>query len=133
MSWLDLFALILATGVPINAWLYEASILAGWREWLLAYAEGLSEEHQTRVPLRVRIVMLFAELMTCRFCMSHWVPWILLALFFVPSLFLEAPWQTLMKCPIYALAATRGALCLSNVMRLVRTRISDLEDIDNQE
>jgi hypothetical protein len=137
MTWLDFVALILATGTPINAWLYEQSILAGWREWVHAWGDTGEEDTRFRPRLRDRIRFRLAELATCRFCLSHWVPVILIGAFFVPSMFLIEPWNIIMKLPIYSLAITRGALCLSTVMRRFR-RPPDLDPLimmenDNQE
>lgn len=130
MTWLDFIALILATGTPINAWLYEESIVAGWREWIHAWGDNDLEILSRRDKIRMRV----AELLTCRFCLSHWLPLILLVVFFLPSLFISAPWNTIIKFPVYSLAATRGALCLGILMRRCRLAPPEFEDQgDNQE
>jgi len=48
-----------------------------------------------------------AKMLNCAFCLSHHTPWILALLFFFPALWLDDPWQWLLKLPIYSLAATR--------------------------
>lgn len=130
MTWLDFVVLVLAVGTPINVWLYEESILAGWREWIFAWAEFNGEESRWRDRLRYKL----GELLSCRFCMSHWVPIILIVLFYLPSLFIIEPWSTVVKLPVYSLAATRAALCLSIMMKRCRLYPPNYEDPgDNQE
>ena len=54
-----------------------------------------------------------AELMNCPFCLSHHIPYVLLLLFYVPSLFLGWPYAAIVKLPIYSLACTQAARWLS--------------------
>jgi hypothetical protein len=130
MAWHDLMALVFATGTPINAWLYEESIVAVWREWIIAWGDHDGEMPGWRDNLRYTL----AELLSCRFCMSHWVPVILILMFYVPSLFVSEPWSIIVKLPIYSLAATRGALCLGIIMRRLLHYSQDADvPGDNQE
>ena len=105
MAFVDLLALVLATGAPINGWFHRGGIFDYAREWVLAW----STDHPSRAA------QLFGQLVRCRFCMHYHAPLWLLLLFYVPSLFLVAPWDAFVKLPIYALAATRASYWFSQL------------------
>jgi hypothetical protein len=136
MTWLDFVALIAATGVPVNAWLYEDSIIAGWREWFIAWGDYAipADAADFSPTLWQRSRARIAQLLSCRFCMSHWVPVMLIVAFFIPSLWMPSPWSTVIKFPVYFLAATRFSLILGYAANKLRHRDSDPEaDTDNKE
>lgn len=47
------------------------------------------------------------ELVTCRFCLSHHTPWLLVLLCYVPAWYVAETYSWLWKIPVYSLAATR--------------------------
>ena len=124
MSWLDFVAVALAAGTPINAWLYQFSILASLRERVVVWGESHGDSTDFRSKL--------AQLLTCRFCMSHWTPALLILLFYLPSLFLREPYCTVVKLPIYSLAATRLTLGWGYFFQKLRIGLSDAS-FDNAE
>jgi hypothetical protein len=107
----DLFALGLAAGVPVNAWLHKGGIFEEKREKIGTWGDPDSETESfnTKAERRRGLV---AQLLICRFCLSHHTPWILILLFYLPSLWLVDPWSTIVKLPVYSLAATRLSLLL---------------------
>jgi len=121
MSAVDLIAIALAAGVPINAWLYEQSVVAAWREWVSAWGEPGGSRTRRVGPYRE----LVATLLTCRFCLSHWVPLLLIVFFYLPSLWLREPWDIVVKLPIYSMAATRLSLALGYVLQRIRGDVAD--------
>jgi len=123
MSWFDFIVLTLAAGGVIDVW-FNGSIFATWREFAAVAAEedpdlrGTPEQaaddpQGEPAPLMMRVASkclprLLFELLSCDFCFSYHVPWILLVLFFVPAHFITIPWVIfLLKVPVYSLAATR--------------------------
>jgi hypothetical protein len=123
---LDFIALILAVGAPINAWLHPGGILEELREYVAAWAEGSYEDRPPtwREIFRERI----GALANCRFCLSYHVPWVLLLLCYVPSLWLHSPWDMLVKLPIYSLAATRVSMILWPLDPDIPETLEDMED-----
>jgi hypothetical protein len=126
---LDFVALILAAGAVVDVW-FNGSIFAEMRAWAEAKANGdaaLYDEEQdplsidTDLPvpddppswwMRIanKIVPTWmAELLTCPFCLSYHAPVWLTVVFILPGLFLIEPGSTLLKLPLYCLAATRGS------------------------
>jgi hypothetical protein len=113
----DLLALGLAAGVPVNAWLHKGGIFEEKREKLATWGDPDSESPQAGSRVE-QMRGLLAQLLTCRFCLSHHIPWILILLFYLPSLLLIEPWSIIVKLPIYSLAATRLSLLLGYWIRL---------------
>ena len=111
MNFVDLLALALAAGVPINAWLHKDGLFEETREKLTTRLEPVPER-----PSRIRERLV--QLITCRFCLSHHTPWILILLFYLPSFWFEDKWQVIIKLPIYSFAATRLSLLLSQWTRI---------------
>ncbi len=89
MTGVDLLALAFAARACLDVWLDEDSILAERRARTQLWASEF-----------------WKDLFNCRFCLSHWVPAGLLLIFYLASLFLPAPWDVVVKLPVYALAAT---------------------------
>jgi len=117
MQWLDLLAIGLAAGVPINAWLHTGGIFEEWVEWLRVWAEFVPTDTKQLPDKHDEIRARVGQLLTCFFCLSHHVPWILILLFYLPSLCVAAPWSVMFKLPIYSLAATRITLIVEHFMR----------------
>ena len=117
IHWIDLVAIGLAAGVPINAWLHKGGIFEEWVEWLRVWAEFVPTDTKALPDKNDRIRERVGQLLTCFFCLSHYTPWILILLFYLPSLCFNAPWSVVIKLPIYAMAATRITLIVEHFMR----------------
>ena len=144
MTWLDFLALTLASGAVVHTW-QHGSIFADWRAFIASddspatnqreaqetvaqanrqfadYTESqaasfpLSKWQQLYDQYAPRWL---SELLSCSYCLSHHVPWILALLFFFPLQFVDLPWVVfLLKLPVYSLAATR-------LMYLIAERLS---------
>lgn len=90
MNLIDFIALPLAVRALLDAWFWEDSILAT--------ARASSEIWENRF---------FRKLANCAFCISYHLPWVLMASCWAWSLFVETPWDVLLKSPIYSLAVTQ--------------------------
>lgn len=133
MTALDFIVLSLAAGALVHVW-FRGSIFTELR----AYTEIRTElppddellndmpapaesDDRASVPLWMRLgdrvlPTFVCELLVCHFCLSHHTPYILALLFFLPSLFVTAPWAVfLFKLPVYSLAATR----LGNILNAI--------------
>jgi hypothetical protein len=104
MTFVDFLALLLATGAPINAWMHPDGLFEGVRQRAIVLRRGEFS------------YSLLGQLLTCRFCLSYHAAGLLALLFFVPGLFLWEPWTTLLKMPVYVLAAARGSFWFSRVL-----------------
>ena len=124
MSLLDLVAVVLATSATLDAW-ENGALFDSLRAYMRQRADGRIGPQP--VPEGVVAIYprwatwldrwlprFFAEAWSCMFCASYHAPAYLIALFYVPSLWLVAPWDTLWRLPIYSLAATRLVTWLRN-------------------
>ena len=68
------------------------------------------------------------ELVTCQFCFSHHMPWILLLACFVPAWYVAATYAWLWKIPVYSLAATRLGNILNAYAKTSRYERDDEPD-----
>jgi hypothetical protein len=122
----DFVAVALAAGAAVNAWLKENGLFSEWLAKIEAWGEDgppVSSEQYAhfcrRSPARAHAAAWqrwlrhkIAYLLNCRVCLTyHAAAWLLL-IFFLPSLFMPAPWSTLIKLPIYALAAARISILI---------------------
>lgn len=133
MTTLDFIVLTLAAGAVVHVW-FRGSIFTEPRAYTEARTDlPMSDEALADMPapdedddsepvplwmrLADRVVPTFVcELLVCHFCLSHHTPYILALLFFLPSLFVTAPWAVfLFKLPVYSLAATR----LGNIINAI--------------
>jgi hypothetical protein len=96
---LDFIVLTLAASAWVDTW-FNGSIFDSWR----AYSEAMADSGYLE---KTRLRDLFYEMVTCKFCFSHHTPWILAVAFFLPALFVQPPWDFVLKIPVYSLAATR--------------------------
>jgi len=117
MTWIDFIALGLAAGVPINTWLHPGGLFEEAVEWLRVWAEFVPTDANPKPRLKDKIRSKLGQLATCPFCLSHHTPWILLLLFFVPSLWLSSPWDVIFKLPIYSMAATQITLIVFHFVK----------------
>lgn len=119
MTLLDFLALALASHAWVDVW-RNGSIFDSLRAYMEARAdadlyesnEQEDQEPDGTTPRWMRLLNAicprwFAELVSCSFCFSHHTPWVLAVSLYFPSLFVETPWDWLLKMPIYALACTR--------------------------
>jgi hypothetical protein len=131
MGIVDFLALVFAASAVVDVW-FNGSIFSMWRAYFEARTdantgtdeipEGSSfatdqlpsaslDNDQTGAPLWVRVSNYlpywFCDLVTCPFCFSHHTPWILAFGCFVPASLVVAPWDLILKIPVYSLAATR--------------------------
>lgn len=151
MSWsiLDFVALCLAATAVADAW-FEGSLFAGWRQFLQSKADFYqpaateadavaNDAAGAQLPAAMRLADRFlpfwaVELLTCRFCLSYHIPWLLAVCCLCP-LPLDGPdWLLcLRKLPLYSLAVT-GASHL--IARLVpdpsNASSNDTTDATNQ-
>lgn len=114
---IQLILLALATDALLQVW-FTGSIFNNIQVYCesrllgLESSEGEDSGQETFIiRWLARCPDLFIELISCRYCLSHHVPYILLGLFFVPSLFVPVLYSHLFMFPIYSLAVTR----MSNV------------------
>lgn len=122
MNWFDFLILTLAASAVADAW-FNGSLFETWHAFLVSRREEAtlppadeetapSDEVVEKLPLAMRLAdrvfpLWLSDLLSCPFCFSHHPPWILALGFYLPSLFLVEPWDTAVKLPLYALAATR--------------------------
>lgn len=108
MTAIDFIALVFAASTCVDTW-FNGSIFDSWRAWFEASSDIAISSDQVipRWRLDIRAMDLFSEMVTCKFCVSHHTPWLLACAFFVPALFVSAPWDFIFKIPVYSLAATR--------------------------
>lgn len=119
MAITDLAAVILAAGAVLDAWAkgeifdalrtYVHRRAAGIRGPVMEdLAPGLTVEYPWWARVLDRVLpTFFAQAWSCLFCASYHAPAYLLALWYLPSLWLPSPWDVVWKLPIYSLAATR--------------------------
>jgi len=127
MTILDLIALALAAGAVLDAWA-NGSIFEDLRTYIARRADGYvgpPEDGLIPDPSIVReypwwarmldkvLPRFFALAWDCLFCSSYHAPAYLLLVFYLPSLALSPPYDTIVKLPIYSLAATRAANLLT--------------------
>jgi len=121
MVLLDFASIALAATAVIDVW-QHGSIFAELREYIKTRVDGIltgtddpegagGTDDEDETPGWMKFLDrwlpdLFARLLDCPFCMSYWVPAVLLILFFVPSLWLPQPWSVVCMLPVHALAAT---------------------------
>lgn len=98
MVLLDFVAIVLASGAIIDVW-NNGSILAEPRAWVQAVADS----GQARLQL-------LWELLNCSYCLSYHVP-----LYLLLGTWL-CPWADVAWLLVYALAATRAALLLNELL-----------------
>lgn len=133
MTWLDFVVLTFAASAIVDVW-KNGSIFADWRaffetddvpadtpapqtftreELVATSVNDITGSSETKLPWLMRMADRYtprfvAELLSCSFCLSHHTPWIVGVVYFLPALFVEAPWLVfLCKLPAYSLAATR--------------------------
>lgn len=121
MTVLDFFALVMAASAIVDVW-RNGSIFAEPRAYFearadagVASSEPLPEEGLPADPNPWWMWLFdhclpgwFAELVNCRFCLSHHTPWMAALVCYFPTLFISTAWMVfLMKLPVYSLAATR--------------------------
>lgn len=133
---LDFVFVVLAAGAVIDVW-FNGTIFEQLHNLVDAIAEPPAAEIPiTDIPnegsnvqievLEPSLVLrlterycpqLLAELLTCPYCMSYHVPWILFLLFVVPSMWVDTPWAAfVIKLPVYSLAATRISNLLNDLL-----------------
>lgn len=91
MNLVDLLALLLAVGGTVDCWL-NSTIFEKYR----ARLEGWT-------------------LFGCDYCLNWQAPFWLLLCSYLPSLWLPSPWDTVVKLPIYGLAAAYAAWLINEV------------------
>ena len=123
MTALDFFALVMAASAIVDVW-RNGSIFAELRAYFEARQDAGPPLADDPVPteeslpadpnpwwMRLFDAVLprwFAELVSCRFCLSHHTPWVAAVVCYLPTLFVTTPWMIfLLKLPVYSLAATR--------------------------
>jgi polyferredoxin len=102
---------ILAAGALVNAWLLPDGLFSSWRQALRKWGEP----RHTKPTLWDNVRWWFAELLNCRICLTYHVAWWLIAIFYVPSLWLTPLQGVLWLMPVYALAATRISLLIGTL------------------
>jgi hypothetical protein len=153
MTFLDLLALILASGAVVDCW-FNGDLFAEWHAFLEAKQDADNTEEVTAVEddsdpaneadswatatpvpwtkrLADKILPRWAvALLLCRYCLSYHVPFWLALVFYVPALFVVAPWSLLLKLPVYGLAATRAANILNGLLpgHLQYKRVEDNDE-----
>jgi hypothetical protein len=140
MEWLDFLVLTLASSGMLELW-FKGSIFAGVRSlaetkdedfWnppeppgptspeaaFVAEHDDTLEETPLSWPLRLydRLPNWVGALMICRLCFSYHAPFWLGLTLWAPSLWLPEPWGSLLKFPLYALAASRAGNILTGVL-----------------
>ncbi len=121
MTFVDLLALVLATGAPINAWLRVGGIFDNWREYVITWGADLRDHTMPAelVPALTygdRIRLLIGQLAACRFCL-HYHAALWLVVLYAGSIFLEQPWSIVLRLPIYWLAAVRASYWCAVLMQ----------------
>lgn len=134
----DLVLLVLASSAVLDVWI-NGSLFAGARailqlkadEWgakgSLPLVDTAPDEPAAEpVPAEAPNWLLqglfwltpcwLAELVSCTFCSSYHVPWLLLVGCYVPSRLLGEPWNWLALLPLYSLAATRVGNLLNGLL-----------------
>jgi hypothetical protein len=139
MEWLDFLVLTLASSGLLELW-FKGSIFASVRSlaeikdedfWHPPEPVSTSPEaafvaehddtvEETPLPWPLRLYDLLPNwvgaLMICRLCLSYQTPFWLGLLLWVPSLWLPDTWGSLLKFPLYALAASRAGNILTGVL-----------------
>jgi hypothetical protein len=110
MTLLDFAAVSLAAAAAVDAW-RQGSLFARWRDPIdrraIAYEDGI-----VGFAWDGRRYPFFALLLRCWYCLSHWVPAILIAGCVVPGMIRPAAAPYLML-PVYSLAATKVVALLN--------------------
>jgi len=98
---LDIVAIALAISQVCDTW-FNGTIFAEARAYLEVW-QGVEP-----VSRRDKVWQFFAELLSCPFCLSHHVMFVLVSVCWLPT-FLEscAAWGVLTMLPVYGLAALR--------------------------
>ena len=128
MQLLDFVALFLAVGAVVDVWLREGGLFEDFRDLIQTWGTSVDTTDARReTPWRrwyhwAREKL--GQLAGCNFCLSYHAAFWLLALFYVPSLFIVSPWNVVIKLPIYLLAATRLSLAFDSIMDTVEPKDS---------
>jgi hypothetical protein len=114
MDWWELAALGFAIGIPVEIWLKPGGLLEGPREWVIAWGSSIASAD--RLSRKDRLRLLVAELAQCGFCLTRWSAILLTIMLVAPSLWTAPPWRSLLRLPIYAMAAVRISDMLTTFM-----------------
>ena len=127
MSPLDFVVIALAAGAVVDVW-RNGGLFAEFRNYCDLRADSdpsdapVADSLDTYPPgptprwMKVADKLLprfVAELLSCWFCFSYHAPWLVIAVLYVPSLFVPPPWHWIALVPLYSLAATRAGNILN--------------------
>jgi len=110
MGALDFIVIFLATGAAVNAWLHKGGLFEGFRDWLAVMNEPVARPWWCDW-----FWSKLYQLMTCRICLTYHVAFWLIVLFYLPHIWLPAPWGLIWFVPVYSLAATRVSLLIGSL------------------
>ena len=119
---LDFFVLCLATEAIVAAWMHEQGLfedirdrLATWLEWSGDYDPKTKTWSREPLWLAKKVV----QLLLCPFCLTYHAAFWLTAAFYLPSLWLPAPWNVVWRLPLYVL----GAASVAHLVRDLAARL----------
>lgn len=106
-SIIDLLVLMLATNQTVITW-RDGSIFAECRARVETWEGGL--------------LGWLAELLSCKFCLAHWVSLVLVIVFYLlpGALDLNSAWTVACKTPAVWLAVTRGSQLINDLAKRQR-------------
>lgn len=104
---LDIVMIALAINQVCDTW-FNGTIFAGTRAYLEVWQDVAGDTRTDRVR------RFFANLLMCRFCLSHHVMLFFIVVCWLPTFLLS--WGIFTMFPVYGLAALRLSLLLSDVV-----------------
>jgi len=116
MTFLEFIALLAASGALVDAWLHEPGVFDDAREWFRVWGQPRPEEiTENGLTWRAWARGKIAQLSECRTCLTYHAAFWLLVLFWLPSFWLNPPWDWIVFLPVFSLAATRFSLLLADL------------------